>query len=43
MTSPTKKCLVTGATGYVWWSVFPFHGIIFGAMQRNIAKAAKRS
>ena len=26
-----------------WWSVFPFHGIIFGSMQRNIARAAERS
>ena len=25
-----------------WWSVYPFHGIIFGSMQRNIAKAAER-
>jgi uncharacterized protein YbjT (DUF2867 family) len=23
-----------------WWSVFPFHGIVFGGMQRNIARAA---
>ncbi|WP_231116174.1 SDR family oxidoreductase [Motilibacter rhizosphaerae] len=25
-----------------WWSVWPFHGVIFGEMQRNIAKAAER-
>ncbi|MDQ3158030.1 MAG: SDR family oxidoreductase [Actinomycetota bacterium] len=24
-----------------WWSVFPFHGLVFGSMQRNIAKAAE--
>jgi hypothetical protein len=24
-----------------WWSVLPFHGIVFGGMQRNIAKAAE--
>ena len=24
-----------------WWSVWPFHGVIFGCMQRNIAKAAE--
>ena len=24
-----------------WWAVFPFHGLIFGAMQRNIAKEAE--
>ncbi len=24
-----------------WWSIYPFHGIIFGSMQRNIAKAAE--
>jgi uncharacterized protein YbjT (DUF2867 family) len=23
-----------------WWAVVPFHGIVFGAMQRNIAHAA---
>jgi uncharacterized protein YbjT (DUF2867 family) len=26
-----------------WWAVFPFHGVVFGAMQRNIAKAAEAS
>jgi len=24
-----------------WWSVLPFHGVVFGGMQRNIAKAAE--
>jgi uncharacterized protein YbjT (DUF2867 family) len=24
-----------------WWSIAPFHGIIFGSMQKNIAKAAE--
>ena len=24
-----------------WWSILPFHGIIFGSMQKNIAKAAE--
>ena len=24
-----------------WWSVIPFHGIVFGGMQRNIARAAE--
>lgn len=24
-----------------WWSVFPFHGVVFGEMQRNIARAAE--
>ncbi|HEX2805821.1 MAG TPA: SDR family oxidoreductase [Kineosporiaceae bacterium] len=24
-----------------WWSVSPFHGVIFGGMQRNIARAAE--
>ena len=23
-----------------WWSVAPFHGVVFGGMQRNIARAA---
>lgn len=26
-----------------WWAVFPFHGLVFGSMQRNIAKAAERA
>ncbi|MBA2738684.1 MAG: SDR family oxidoreductase [Nocardioidaceae bacterium] len=25
-----------------WWSVYPFHGIVFGSMQRNVARAAER-
>ena len=24
-----------------WWSVAPFHGVVFGGMQRNIARAAE--
>jgi hypothetical protein len=24
-----------------WWAVWPFHGIVFGSMQRNIANAAE--
>jgi len=24
-----------------WWAVYPFHGIVFGGMQRNIAEAAE--
>lgn len=31
-----------GLLGHVYWlSILPFHGIIFGAMQKNIAKAAE--
>ena len=26
-----------------WWSVYPFHGVVFGGMQRNIARAAERA
>ena len=26
-----------------WWSVAPFHGIVFGGMQRNIVAAAERA
>ncbi len=26
-----------------WWSVYPFHGIVFGSMLRNIALAAEAS
>jgi Protein of unknown function (DUF2867) len=30
-----------GITGHLyWWSVWPFHGIVFGGMQRGIAQAA---
>lgn len=25
-----------------WWAVYPFHGIVFGSMQRNVARAAER-
>jgi uncharacterized protein YbjT (DUF2867 family) len=32
-----------GLLGHVyWWAIFPFHGIVFGAMQRNIAQAAEQ-
>ena len=24
-----------------WWSVAPFHGVVFGSMQRNIAREAE--
>ena len=26
-----------------WWTVWPFHGLVSGAMTRNIATAAERS
>ncbi|TDE98791.1 SDR family oxidoreductase [Occultella glacieicola] len=26
-----------------WWAILPFHGIVFGGMQRNIARAAERA
>jgi hypothetical protein len=30
-----------GLAGHVyWWSVWPFHGIVFGSMVKNITKAA---
>ena len=33
-----------GLLGHLyWWAIYPFHGIIFGSMQRNIAKAAERA
>jgi hypothetical protein len=33
-----------GAVGHLyWWAVWPFHGIVFGSMQRNIARAAERA
>ena len=33
----------TGLAGHVyWWLVWPFHGIVFGGMLRNIAKSAER-
>ncbi len=32
-----------GLAGHLyWWSVAPFHGIVFGSMARNIARAAER-
>lgn len=32
-----------GLTGQLyWWLVKPFHGIVFGGMQRNVARAAER-
>jgi uncharacterized protein YbjT (DUF2867 family) len=31
-----------GLLGHLyWWMILPFHGVIFGGMQRNIAKAAE--
>jgi len=31
-----------GIAGHLyWWVVWPFHGIVFGSMQRNIARAAE--
>jgi hypothetical protein len=33
-----------GIPGHLyWWAVWPFHGLVFGSMQRNIARAAERS
>jgi uncharacterized protein YbjT (DUF2867 family) len=33
-----------GAAGHLYWAaVYPFHGLVFGGMQRNIAKAAEQS
>ena len=33
----------TGLLGQLyWWSVKPFHGVVFGGMQRNIARTAER-
>ncbi|GAA4976535.1 SDR family oxidoreductase [Kineococcus glutinatus] len=32
-----------GLLGQVyWWSVTPFHGVVFGGMQRGVARAAER-
>ncbi|MDQ3485165.1 MAG: DUF2867 domain-containing protein, partial [Actinomycetota bacterium] len=32
-----------GIAGHLyWWLVFPFHGIVFGSMQGNMAQAAER-
>ncbi len=33
-----------GLAGHLyWWAVAPFHGVVFGGMARNIARAAERS
>jgi uncharacterized protein YbjT (DUF2867 family) len=33
-----------GAAGHLYWAaVYPFHGLVFGAMLRNIARAAGRA
>ncbi len=33
-----------GLAGYLYWAlVLPFHGLVFGAMQRNIARTAESS
>lgn len=33
-----------GLAGHAYWAaVYPFHGIVFGGMQRNIAKAAEEA
>ena len=33
----------TGLAGHVyWWAVYPFHGIVFGGMLRNITQSAER-
>ncbi|MFF3213343.1 SDR family oxidoreductase [Streptomyces sp. NPDC002886] len=33
-----------GLLGHMyWWSVSPFHAVVFGGMARNIARAAKRA
>ncbi|MGI8869412.1 MAG: SDR family oxidoreductase [Mycobacteriales bacterium] len=33
-----------GLAGHAyWWAVKPFHGVVFGGMQRNIARAAAES
>ena len=32
-----------GIAGHVyWWVIWPFHGLVFGSMQRNIARAAEQ-
>jgi hypothetical protein len=31
-----------GLLGHVyWWVISPFHGVVFGGMKRNIARAAE--
>lgn len=33
-----------GLAGHAYWAmVYPFHGVVFGGMQRNLARAAARS
>jgi uncharacterized protein YbjT (DUF2867 family) len=33
-----------GLLGHLyWWAILPFHGIVFGGMQRNIARAAEQA
>jgi hypothetical protein len=33
-----------GLAGHLyWWSVAPFHGIVFGGMVRNITRTAERA
>jgi uncharacterized protein YbjT (DUF2867 family) len=33
-----------GLLGHLyWWAVWPFHGLVFGGMVRNIARAAERA
>lgn len=33
-----------GPAGHAyWWSVWPFHAVIFGGMARNTARAAARA
>jgi uncharacterized protein YbjT (DUF2867 family) len=32
-----------GIAGHLyWWAIWPFHGIVFGSMQRNVARAAEQ-
>ena len=33
-----------GLAGHIYWAIIrPFHGVVFGGMQRNIARAAEGS
>jgi hypothetical protein len=33
-----------GLLGHLYWgAVYPFHGLVFGGMQRNVARAAERA
>jgi len=35
--------LPRGLAGHLyWWSVAPFHGVVFGGMVRNITRTAER-